>query len=251
MSMTEEDLLMGLMSGINATASMKLEAPEALRNKWLEKRRGFFTASEFYKLMTVMGKADTLPTGAITYVHKKVAESLTRFDADDFVTKAMQWGIDNELGAIDAYTAKTGNAVLHTGDSQRFIKYTHYLALVDQVGGTPDGIVCDSSGRKIGGIEIKCPESETHLTNLLNIKTASDLADRYPNYYWQCQGLMMISGLDNWDFVSFDHRFNDADKQLLIVPIARNDSAILKLTNRLLLAVEMKIAILENLTNSG
>ena len=218
------------------------------RNEWLKKRRGYFTASEFYKLMTVMGSPDKLPTGAITYVNTKVAESLTEFVPDDgFTTAAMQWGIETELQAIDSYIEKTGNAVMCTGDNQQFIEYTHYTTLTGHVGGTPDGIIYNARAKKIGGIEIKCPNSDTHLTNLINIKCASDLADRYPNYYWQCQGLMMITGLESWQFVSFDPRYKVEKHRLHIVQIDRNPKKLLELQRRLVLAVELKNSILAKL----
>jgi len=202
---------------------------DAKRKERLNQRRGLFTASEFHKLMTVLNKPNELPAGAITYIRKKVAESLTMpSDTEQWQSPAMQWGNETEHQAVDAFIAKTGLDVQDCKDNQQFLQMGGY-------GGTPDGVIIDPTDYSITGLEIKCPDSHNHVFNLYNIEWGGDLLKHYPEYYWQVQGLMLITGADYWFFVSFDPRFIEQKHQLHIVKIDRHDGDIDLLTHRLAL----------------
>jgi hypothetical protein len=216
-----------LLTGLAAGEPIK--SAEDRRLDWLRQRWGLFTASEFHRLMGYEDKPG-LPNGAITYAKQKAVELLTEFSADVYLSPAMQWGIDHEHAAIDNFTAATGLEVSDCKDGQNFI------ALNDAVGGTPDGIIHELSA----GIEIKCPQSVTHLDYLENITDAMSLKKAAPDYYWQIQGLMMITGLESWFFVSFDPRFLDEKLRLHIASIEKAPEDIDKLEQRLDLAIEYR-----------
>ena len=214
--------------------SAPLKTTEEIRADWLAQRMGRFTASQFYRLMTCINKSE-LPDGAKTYVNETVAECLViPGSSDGYVSAEMQWGIDNEAAAVAAFVAATGLSVSAHGSNQVFIEYG------DHAGATPDGMMINA------GLELKCPKSVTHL-GYLKIKTTEDLKSICPNYYWQVQGSMMITGLKRWYFASYDPRFVDAQHQLHIVEIVANEADIEQLKIRLAMAIVLKKFLLEQL----
>lgn len=209
------------------------------KTDWLKQRAGKFTASEFYRIMTYADKKpNELPAGAIKYVREKVAESLTEFDDDSngFLNAAMQWGIDHEHEAVDLFEKKTGLKVIQSKDAQVFLSYDEHS------GGTPDGLI-DS---KPEGLEIKCPNSDTHI-NFLSVKNGDDLKEINPKYYWQCIGLMLITGFEKWYFVSYDPRFKNEKHRLHIAEIEHNEHDLILLELRLSMAVKLKNEILDSI----
>lgn len=218
----------------NAEPGTPIKTQEDIEREWLQQRWGKFTASEAYKLMTYKDK-DELPKGVLTYIMKKVAESLTEFRVTPFITDAMQWGLMHEPEAVDAFVDKTGLVVTHCKDGQCFIDKGYF-------GGTPDGLIPS----EFSGLEVKCPNSETHL-GYLQIKTASDLKQAAPDYYWQCMSLMMITASLHWYFISYDPRFKNERLKLHIAKIAADPGDISRLRKRLALADIYKNQIIENI----
>ena len=111
------------------------------------------------------------------------------------------------------------------GEEQEFIQISDY------VGCTPDGLIGENKG-----IETKCPDSKTHYFNLLNLK-AESIKEIYPEYYWQIQGSLYITGRKSWYFVSYDPRFKNPEKRILILEIKRNEEDITDLKRKLFDAV--------------
>ena len=192
-----------------AFAGATLESNAQIREReWLKQRLGKFTASQFSKLMTYPNKNE-LPAGAITYIMEKVVEVATDFEPEQgFTSAAIQWGKDHELEAVERFSESLLLNVDFTGDAQQFIDYPLLRA-----GATPDGLI-DS----YAGLEVKCPNSATHLSYMA-IKNADDLKRIAPNYYWQVMGSLMITGRDQWFFCSYDPRFKDENLQLHTVNI--------------------------------
>jgi hypothetical protein len=117
----------------------------------------------------------------------------------------MQWGIEHEAEARIAYEAHTGAIVEETG----FIDHP----AIKNTGASPDGLIYPD-----GIVEIKCPESTTHLETLLHRKVDD-------KYNWQMQWQLACTQRAWCDFVSYDPRYKPA-MQLFIVRIARNDELI-------------------------
>lgn len=209
-----------------ASVGTTLKTTEQTREiEWLKRRLGKFTASQFSRLVAYPNK-DELPAGAITYVMEKVVEVATDFEPEQgFTTAAMQWGKDHELEAIGRFESEFNFKVDFTGEEQTFIDYPDLRA-----GATPDGLIGNDAG-----VEIKCPNSATHL-KYMAIKCENTLKHIAPDYYWQIQGQLMITGCDRFYFVSYDPRFKDVDLQLHIAIIQPIVSDIEFLKQRLSMA---------------
>jgi putative phage-type endonuclease len=115
-----------------------------------------------------------------------ITERLTNTRADGFSSSAMQWGTDTEPQARMAYEFMTGETVDETG----FVLHPS----IQGFGASPDGLVGSD-----GLIEIKCPNSATHIDTLLSEKVPA-------KYITQMQVQMMCTGREWCDFVSFDPR---------------------------------------------
>lgn len=134
-----------------------------------------------------------------------VTERLTGNPVQGYQSAAMQWGTMTEPEARMAYEAEKAEIVQETG----FIRHP----TIQWCGASPDGEV----GRN-GLVEIKCPESTTHLEWMESGKAP---AEHIP----QIQGQLWVTGRDWADFVSYDPRFPDG-LQLFIVRVQRDDEYI-------------------------
>jgi YqaJ-like viral recombinase domain len=211
-------------------------------------RVGMFSASEFHKLMTCEKKPNELPIGAMTYIYKKVAEELAETKENTVITPAMEHGNLCEELAVDEFERLTGIDLYATGDYQQTIVYSDIESpLFGHVVGTPDAVIVDEFGEIISGVEFKCPDSHTHVFNLVNLTDAASLKSHYSEYYWQVIGYLLLTGAQEWHFSSFDPRFHDESNKMHYFKITRNDDEIKKLINRLTLAIQTKISILNKL----
>lgn len=173
--------------------------------EWLASRCGVASASRFAAIMA------TIKTGEAAerrnYRTDLVVERLTGKPLETFTTNAMKQGIEREPLARVAYETRTGNMVEQVG----FCRHDVLLA-----GASPDGLIDEE-----GGLEIKCPERSAHLRYL-----QQDMEP--PEYTWQIQGGMWITGRQWWDFVSYNPDFPQ-HLQLIVRRIKRNDEAIKRL----------------------
>lgn len=120
------------------------------------------------------------------YLREVVAERLTGFAVDHYVSPAMQWGLDHEHKAKEEYEAASGNLIQKAGfELHREIPF---------FGATPDGLI-DSDGC----LEVKCPTTDTHLNYLLEGVVPVE-------YKPQMISELMCHGRQWCDFVSFDPR---------------------------------------------
>lgn len=171
-------------------------------DEWFAERLGRATASRFGAIMAGKHLA-----GYKNYRAELVIERLTGQKADSFTSKEMQWGIDTEPLAQLQYTLTTGRDIEECG----FFAHKTIAA-----GASPDGLI-----GKDGLVEIKCPNSATHLETLRS--------GQIPNQYVaQVQGQLWVTGRKWADFESFDPRLPaNADKIIIRVP--RDDEYIKKL----------------------
>jgi putative phage-type endonuclease len=171
--------------------------------EWMALRVGKVTAS---KITDVMSKPTLL--GYQNYMADLIAERLTGQKADSYTNAAMQWGIDKEPQARVEYEIKTGSLV----EQVAFVDHP----TIQMFGCSPDGYVGEE-----GLIEIKCPNTSTHIDYIRQ--------DKAPTKYvpqMQCQ--MAVTGRKWCDFVSFDPRLPDG-LQLFIVRLDRDDEYISKM----------------------
>lgn len=178
-----------------------------------EQRTGRFTGSEIYKLMGAKGFGKT----GETYITEKAAEFCTGEPIKpEFTAASTQWGKDHELEAQLYFESASGLKILTSETLDNGL-----------ICGTPDGLI---DGQQIG-FEIKCPfNSGNHLKNLL-MNSAADLLDLHPEYYWQCVAYMWLTGYSQWKFCSYDPRFKES-KRMLILNIELNQAHLELLKNR-------------------
>lgn len=205
---------------------MQQRSPE-----WFEARRGKATGSRFSDVMARLKGGGEGATRK-NYRVQLVVERLTEQVMDSFTNTAMQWGIDTEPVAKTAYMLQTGNMV----EDVAFVKHPTLEA-----GVSPDGYV-----GTLGLLEIKCPNTATHIDYLHADGAPSD-------YKAQIQGQLWVTERQWCDFVSFDPRMPDGT-QLLIVRVERDESYIEMLeaeVKQFLEEVDQEVQYLKNYNKKG
>lgn len=137
-----------------------------------------------------------------------ITERLTGKPADTYTNASMAWGTQTEPDARAAYEFMRDVDVELIGIVKHpTIAGTH---------ASPDGLVGDK-----GLIEIKCPNSSTHIETLL---TGAIPGKYMTQMLWQ----MCVTGRDWCDHISFDPRL-PTSMQLWIKRVERDDKAISEL----------------------
>jgi len=172
--------------------------------EWFAQRIGKVTASRLADVMA-KGKGGAEAATRATYRAELVAERLTGKAAEGFTNAAMKWGTECEPLARAAYEAEYGLLVTETGMVQH--------PRIPMAGASPDGFVSID-----GLIEIKCPETKSHIDTILSGEAP---AKYIPQMQWQ----MACTGRAWCDFVSFDPRM-PADMQMFVRRVLRNDDLI-------------------------
>ncbi len=165
--------------------------------EWLEMRRGKLTAS---RMSDAMAGKET--AGRKNYIAQLVAERLTGQIAESFTNAAMAHGTEFEPIARAEYEIMTGRDV-------NLIDFVNHPEL-EWCGASPDGLLMD-----YGLIEIKCPNTATHIDYLLGQKP--------PTKYVPQMALQLLCTGRKWcDFVSFDPRM-PAKHRLFVVRYQPDD----------------------------
>lgn len=152
---------------------------------WLAMRVGRVTGSRVCDVMATLKKGGD-SAARRNYKAEIVCEMLTGLTAEHFVTPAMQWGIENEVFARNAYELEHDATVEPVG----FAIHPR----MPRFGASPDGLVGDD-----GLIEIKCPNTATHIDYILG----GEVPEAYQP---QMLAEMACTGRAWCDFVSFDSR---------------------------------------------
>jgi len=177
---------------------------EQRTDEWFAARLGKVTAS---RIADVMAKTKTgYGASRANYMAELIVERLTGQKGDSYQNAAMIWGTNTEPLARAAYEAHRGVLVEETG----FVPHPSGA----MTGASPDGLVGDD-----GLVEIKCPNTATHIDTLM-----SD--DAPPKYFAQMQWQMACTGRAWCDFVSFDPRMPE-EMQLFVVRVERDDTWII------------------------
>jgi len=172
---------------------------EQRTDEWFAARCGKVTASALYR---VMARTKT-GWGAErdNYAAQLITERLTGKPTEGFTSPAMIWGIETEAQARAAYAFQVDDMPVEIG----FLDHP----TIAMTGASPDGLVGLN-----GMIEIKCPNTTTHLATL-------DGAGIDRKYFYQMQWQMACAERDWCDFVSFDPRLPPA-MQLHIQRVERD-----------------------------
>jgi putative phage-type endonuclease len=168
----------------------------------MQQRCGKVTAS---RVADVLAKIKTGEAAVRkNYKMELVVQRLTGQQPESFTNSAMEWGTATEPQARMAYEAHTGSFVEEKG----FMDHP----TIEWFGCSPDGVVGE------GLIEIKCPNTATHIETIIDEKAPS-------KYIPQMQCQMAVTGAKWCDFVSFDPRVPE-DLQLVVVRVERDQEYI-------------------------
>lgn len=170
--------------------------------EWHQLRLGKVTASRVSDVLAKIRSGES--ASRKNYRAELVVQRLTGMPSESFTNAAMEWGTATEPMARIAYEIAKGVLVEQVG----FIDHP----TIAMFGCSPDGLVHD------GMIEIKCPNSATHIEYLTDNKAPA----KYINQM-QCQ--MAVTGRKWCDFVSFDPRLPE-DLQLFVVRVERDQKYI-------------------------
>lgn len=176
--------------------------------EWFAARCGSLGASQ---LADVLAKTKSGWGASRANLKAKLAiERLTGHQEEMFTSAAMQWGVDKEDEARVAYSFLTGRNVIEVG------LYKHPTIIGSHA--SPDGLVDDD-----GCLEIKCPNSATHIETLKSNQVAH-------KYLLQMQWQMACADRQWCDFVSYDPRMPE-HLMLYIQRVQRDDDMLLTLEN--------------------
>lgn len=171
--------------------------------EWHLQRLGKVTASRIADVLS-KGKSGESASRK-NYRTELLVQRLTGLPGESFTSAAMEWGTQTEPMARIAYEAEMG----------RFVNQVAFLdhPTIANYGCSPDGLI-----DKDGLIEIKCPNSSTHIDWMLDGKPPTKHIPQM-----QCQ--MAVTGRQWCDFVSFDPRLPD-DLRLFVVRLERDQEYI-------------------------
>jgi len=214
---------------------------------WHEIRRSRFTSSVNYKLLPAGGSIHPFAKVGMTYIEEKVIELTTKmYERPELEeVESLLHGKAHELPAFERYVTETKNySMTYIGDENPIFIECEVEKLREESGGTPDfANILDSGVIDMGG-EIKCPKNPAYHFRRLDWKDQWDLKENYIEYYTQVQDLMRLTGAHEWDFVSYDERQLAKSKQIIIIPVKRDNAFIDNLELRIYLAVKEKYKLL-------
>ena len=155
--------------------------------EWFAARLGNVTAS---RVADVIAKTKSgYSASRENYMAQLICERMTNTVAESYSNAAMQWGTETEPLARAAYESYADVLVDQIG----YVPHP----VINRAGASPDGLVGVD-----GLLEIKCPNTATHIETLLSEKVPS-------KYITQMQWQMACTGRRWCDFVSFDPRLPD------------------------------------------
>jgi putative phage-type endonuclease len=161
-----------------------IEKVEQGTPEWFAARLGNVTAS---RVADVIAKTKSgYSASRENYMAQLICERMTGTVAESYTNAAMQWGTETEPLARAAYESLADVLVDEVG----------YIAhpTIERAGASPDGLI-----GVFGLLEIKCPNTATHIDTLISEKVPT-------KYITQVQWQMSCTGRTWADFVSFDPR---------------------------------------------
>jgi hypothetical protein len=178
------------------------ECPQ-LSEEWFKTKLGVPSASNFHKIVTPKGDPSTQ---AASYMDELMCEIGFGGKVKTFQSSIMARGVELEKEARDLFGLIHNIQVKQTGVI--FEDRLRYCC-------SPDGLLEDA------GLEIKCPIERVHNKYLSERKLPA-------NYVQQVQGSMLITGFNNWWFMSYH-----PEQPPLVLKIERDEEFIARLTTEL------------------
>lgn len=173
---------------------------------WFVIRLGKVTAS---RVADVVAKTKTgYSASRANYAAQLIAERLTGKVEESYTNSAMQWGTEQEPDARLAYEFRTDFEV----EQVAFVGHP----TITMSGASPDGLVGAD-----GLLEIKCPNTATHIETL----RGQSIPGKYETQMlWQ----MACTGRQWCDFASYDPRLPET-MRLFVRRLPRDDARIAEL----------------------
>ena len=200
---------------------------EQKSEEWFQARLGKVTAS---RVADVIAKTKSgYSASRDNYMAQLICERLTGQKGESFTNSAMQHGTETEPLARSAYENLRNLMVEEVG----FVPHPR----IRDSGASPDGLV-----GLFGMLEIKCPNTATHIDTLLTQTVPS-------KYITQMQWQMACCERQWCEFVSFDPRLPQ-DLQLFVKRVEFNQTYVAMLEEEVisfLEELEIKVAKLTNL----
>jgi len=160
---------------------------EQRTEEWFAARCGKVTAS---RVADIIAKTKTgYSTSRDNYLAQLVCERMTGKPAESYLNAAMQWGTDQEPFARAAYEAAKDVLVDELGFAVH--------PTIAMAGASPDGLVGE-----FGLVEIKCPNTATHIDTLLTQIVPT-------KYITQIQWQLSCTQRQWCDYCSFDPRMDE------------------------------------------
>lgn len=180
--------------------------------EWLDVRRGKITASRIADVMDRLKKGGE-GASRRNYRTELLAERLSGWSEDHYVSPEMEWGNEYEKHARAAYEIANDVMVDRVG----FVLHPVF----DFAGSSPDGLV-DTDGY----VEFKCPKTTTHLKWM----QAGVVPEEHQD---QCLFNMRCEERSWADFVSYDPRLPDGLK-IFIARMERDDKRIAEIESEVI-----------------
>ncbi len=182
-----------------------MASPLQQTSEWFRSRVGCLTASQARDVLARSEKTGKPLAGYQKLIDKLIAERVTGQSIGIGTTAAMQWGIDHEDEAREMYEAETGRFV----DLVGFIPHPQ----IKWFGASPDGLVGVE-----GLLEIKCPDTTTHLRRIKEGVVPEE-------YRAQMLVQLLCTGRQWVDFVDYDPRLQGEFEYLQLWTIRFEPSA--------------------------
>lgn len=168
--------------------------------EWFKQRLGKVTASRISDVM-----ASKTSEAYANYQAELICGRLTGVNEESYASKAMIRGIELEPQAMAHYMLETGEIVKEVGFCEH--------PTINNAGASPDGLVGDD-----GLIEIKCPNTTTHIKLMVGGAIPK-------KYLYQMQWQMSCTDRKWCDFVSYDDRLPE-HLAIKIIRVNRDDDLI-------------------------
>jgi hypothetical protein len=182
----------GLLHGFEGKFGYSIGAAQQGSEAWFISKLGVLSASE---ASCIVAKVDSATRD--TYMCKLIAQICTGYH-HDFGGKALDWGREHEDAMLAYYEFQTG---LKLTKVPFIFKDDSY-----REGCSPDALVTDKKG-----CEIKCPFDSANYVKFLLDGSAK------PEWRWQNQFTMRVTGAEQWDFGFFDPRMKKSPMKIMTI----------------------------------
>jgi putative phage-type endonuclease len=172
----------GTLEKFSAKYSLPIIGAQQGSAAWFTVKLGVLSASNASKIV-----ASTTSETRNTYMAELVAQVATGI-MEEINSKYLDWGNQHEDAARSSYEFMTG----YTLTQMPFV----FMDDTYRIGCSPDSLIFEHNK----GNEIKCPFNTVHYIKFL---TDGKLK---PEYVWQNQFQMFVTGAKEWDAVQYDPR---------------------------------------------